>query len=77
MKEILIGILEDINPDIDYENETSLIDDSLLDSFDIVTLVGEINDAFDVNITVVDLIPENFNSVKAMLALIDRLKAEF
>ena len=73
MKEQLLSILEDINSDIDYESETAIIDDGLLDSFDIVTLVGEMNDAFDITITVVDLIPENFNSVDAMLALIERL----
>lgn len=74
MEETLLEILEDINSDIDYKTETSIIDDGLLDSFDIVSLVGEMNDAFDINISVVDLIPENFNSFQAMLALIDKLK---
>lgn len=74
MEETLLEILEDINSDIDYKNETSIIDDGLLDSFDIVSLVGEMNDAFDINISVVDLIPENFNSLQAMLALIDKLQ---
>lgn len=71
----IIEILEDINPDNDYRSETSLIDDGLLDSFDIVSLVGELNDTFDINITVVDLVPENFNSAEAMAALVDRLSA--
>ena len=74
MEETLLEILEDINSDIDYKTETSIIDDGLLDSFDIVSLVGEMNDAFDINISVVDLIPENFNSLQAMLALIDKLQ---
>lgn len=74
VRETLIDILTDINPDIDFETADNLIDDNLLDSFDIVTLVGEMNDAFDISITVVDLIPENFNSVDAMLALADRLR---
>ncbi|MCQ2426979.1 MAG: phosphopantetheine-binding protein [Clostridia bacterium] len=73
-KEQIIEILTDINPDIDYENETALIDGGLLDSFDIVTLVGELNDAFDITITVVDLVPENFNSADAMAALVLRLR---
>lgn len=76
MTEQIIEILKDINPDIDYENETSLIDDGLLDSFDIVSLVGELNDTFDVTITVVDLIPENFNSAAAIAALVERLQCE-
>lgn len=76
MIEQIIEILNDINPDIDYENETSLIDDGLLDSFDIVSLVGELNDTFDITITVVDLIPENFNSAAAIAALVERLQCE-
>ncbi|MBQ7591061.1 MAG: acyl carrier protein [Clostridia bacterium] len=73
IKEKVIEILGDINPDIDYTAETSLIDGGLLDSFDIVSLVGELNDAFDISITVVDLVPENFNSADAMAELVERL----
>ncbi len=76
MLEQIIAILNDINPDIDYENETALIDDGLLDSFDIVSLVGELNDTFDITITVVDLIPENFNSAAAIAALVEKLQCE-
>ena len=74
VKEQIIEILTDINPDIDYETETALIDGGLLDSFDIVSLVGELNDTFDIHITVVDLVPENFNSADAMAALVERLQ---
>ncbi len=73
IKEKVIEILGDINPDIDYTAETSLIDGGLLDSFDIVSLVGELDDAFDISITVVDLVPENFNSADAMAELVERL----
>lgn len=73
MKEKILEILDDINSDIDYETETALIDDGILDSFDIVSLVSELNSCFDINITVVDLVPENFNSVSAMTALVERL----
>ena len=76
MLEQIISILNDINPDIDYENETSLIDDGLLDSFDIVSLVGELNDTFDITITVVDLIHDNFNSAAAFAALVEKLQCE-
>lgn len=73
MKEQILEILNDINEDVDYETETALIDDGILDSFDIVSLVSELNSSFDINITVVDLVPENFNTLSAMTALVERL----
>ncbi len=76
VKEQLLEILNDIAPDVDFEREEAIIDNGLLDSFDIVTLVGEMNDAFDINITVVDLVPENFNTLAAMTALVERLSAQ-
>lgn len=69
-------ILTEIRPDVDFENETSLIDDGILDSMDIVSLVGELDDAFDVTVGVENLLPENFNSVDAMVKLIERLQDE-
>ena len=66
-------ILLELNPDIDFETEDALIDGGLLDSFDIVTLVAEIDDAFGIEIPAEALIPENFNSAKAIFALIQRL----
>ena len=75
-REELMEILEETRPDIDFENETALIDDELLDSFDIISIVSEINDAFDISINVNDLRPENFNSVDAILTLISRLQEE-
>lgn len=72
----LLEILSDIAPDVDFEKEEAIIDDGLLDSFDIVTLVGEMNDAFDINITVVDLVPENFNTLSAMAALVKKLSEQ-
>ena len=75
MKEI-IRILDDIKQGIDYENEKSLVDDGLLDSFDIVMLIGELEDEYDVKINVIDIVPENFNSVQAIYKLIERLSNE-
>lgn len=72
----LLKILNDNCPDIDFETENRLIDDGVLDSLDIVMLVGELNDAFDVSITAEDLVPENFNSAGAMYQLIQRLRDE-
>ena len=72
----LLEILEDINPNIDYKSEKKLIDDGLLDSLAIVALVSELEDAFDIEITPVDLVPENFNSVEALFNMINRLQEE-
>lgn len=72
----LMEILQGIRPEIDFETETALIDDQLLDSFDIISIVSEINDIFDISINVNDLLPENFNSADAILALIIRLQEQ-
>ena len=72
----LMEILEETRPDIDFENETALIDKEMLDSFDIISIVSEINEAFDISINVNDLLPENFNSVDEILALIAKLQEE-
>ena len=73
VKEELLEILEELHPDIEFNQEEQLIDDKLLDSFDVVTLVTEIGSAFDVELTAADMVPENFNSVDAMVAMIERM----
>ncbi len=75
MKE-LINILEEIKPGVDYENVKTLIDDHHLDSLSILSLIAEIEDAFDVVIPTAEIIPANFNSVEAMMALITKLQEE-
>lgn len=72
--EELLEILQELKPGVTFEGKTNLIDSSVLTSLDIVTLVAEIDDEFDVDITVVDIVPENFNSVEAMMAMIERLQ---
>ncbi len=74
--EKLLEILSELHPDIDFENEEHLIDDVIIDSFDIVTLISEIQDEFDVTISAKDIIPENFNSAKAIWELIKRIEEE-
>ena len=71
----IMEILKGIRPDVDFANEKKLIDDGVLDSFDIISIVSEFCDAFDVEINVEDLEPENFNTVEAMKELIDRLQS--
>ena len=72
----LIETLEDIQPGVDYENCTTLIDDGLLDSLSIIAIVSEIEDNFDVVIPAVEIVPDNFNSAAALWALIERLQDE-
>ena len=74
--EKLIEILNDLHSDVDFETEESLIDDGILDSMDIISLISEISDEYDVTITAKDIIPDNFNSAKALYALIQRLSDE-
>ena len=74
--EKILEILKSIRDDIDYENETKLIDDNILDSFDIVSIVGELCDEYDITITVDEMEPENFNSAEAIHALVERLVDE-
>lgn len=69
-------ILEEIRPDIDFEKETCLIDDGVLDSFDIISIVGELNMTYDIEINVEDLLPENFNSMEAIYELVCKLQEE-
>ena len=71
MKKQIIEILSEICPGIDFETETALIDDGLIDSLDIVAVVTELMEAFDVDLGVDDLTPENFNSVEAIEELIE------
>jgi len=74
--EQLLEILKSLHPEVNYENCNTLIDDNIIDSFDIVTLIAEINDEFDVAIPADEIVPENFNSAKALWQLIERLLDE-
>ncbi|MFH1512450.1 MAG: acyl carrier protein [Bacillota bacterium] len=68
------AILDEIHPGIDYQNETALIDDGLLDSFNVIAIVTELNYRFNIKISVGDLNRENFNSMQAIQALVERHK---
>lgn len=72
--EKLIEILEGLNPEVDYEKEDKLIDNRLLDSLTILSLIAEIEEEFDVTVPAVYIIPENFNSAKNIWELIQRLE---
>lgn len=76
MKEQIIEILEDIQPEADYETCQTLIDDHILTSLDVLSLVAELEDEFDVTIPTVEIIPSNFNSVDVIAAMVERLQEE-
>lgn len=71
--ENIISILEDVEEDIDFRNETALVDDGLLDSFDILQIISSLNEEFDISIPAKDITPENFNSAEAILELVQNL----
>jgi len=74
--EELLKILAELRPDVEFEGNTALVDNNELDSFDIVSLVGELCEAFEVEIGADEIVPENFNSVEAMMAMITRLQED-
>lgn len=76
MNERLLEILEDINPEVDFETCTTLIDEHLLDSLSIIALVAELEEEFDITIPTVEIIPENFNSAQKLWEMITRLSEE-
>jgi acyl carrier protein len=74
--ETVLEILTDVRPDVDFMNEKKLIDDGIIDSFDIIAIVSELNEEFDVQIPIDELEPDNFNTVEAIYELILKLQEE-
>ena len=74
--EKLLEILSELHPEVDFDTCTTLIDDKILDSFDIITIISEINEEFDVVIPAEEIVPENFNSAQALYALVKKLEDE-
>ena len=72
----MIELLEDVKGNVDYEICTTLVDDRVLDSFAILTIISSINDEFDVSVPAKDIVPDNFNSAQAMLEMVKRLVDE-
>ncbi len=71
--EKVIEILKELHPEVDFEKCTTLIDDEILDSLDIVTVISELSSAFDIEIPPQEIIASNFNSAKALYAMVERL----
>jgi len=74
--ETILEILSELHPDVDFENCASLIDGGILDSFDIVSIITQLSDKFDVSVTADKILPENFNSAAAIFALVNSLEDE-
>ena len=74
--EALLDILRELHPEVDFETCDTLIDDKILDSFDIISIITSVNSEYDVAIPAEEIVPENFNSAKALYALIQRLEDE-
>ena len=76
MRDKILEILTEVRPDIDFESETELVSGNILESFDIVQIVAELDDEFDIEISPKDLTADNFNSLDALEELIERLQDE-
>jgi len=72
----LLEILSGLHPEVDFETCETLIDDKILDSFDIISIITEISDTFDVQVPASEIIPDNFNSAKSLWKLIEKLEDE-
>ena len=70
----LLELLKDVNEDVDFTTQTAIIDDEVIDSLDLTGLIADIEDTFDIDIGMNDIVPENFNTVDAMWAMIQRLQ---
>ena len=72
--ETLLEILNDIDDTVNWEDETALIDDRILDSFGVISLISELEGQFEIEIDASEIVPENFNSADAMWKMIQRLQ---
>ena len=76
MRDTILDILNDLVEDVDFDTCDTLIDDGLLSSLDVIQLIGALNDEFDISIPATEIIPDNFNSVDAICAMVKRLEDE-
>ena len=70
----LLEILSEVRPDVDFKNETKLIDNGILDSLNIMEIIAEISDEFNIELSPADIVPANFNSAESLWAMIQRLQ---
>ncbi len=72
----LIEILKELKPDIEFTKDTKLVEDKIFDSLSMISLIAEISNEFDIEISPVDIVPENFETVETLYNLIKRLADE-
>lgn len=72
----LLELLSEVNEDVDFENEDALIDDGILNSFDILQIISALNEEYDISIPASEIIPDNFNSAQAILEMVERLQED-
>ncbi|MDR1705518.1 MAG: phosphopantetheine-binding protein [Clostridiales bacterium] len=72
----LYDILHKLHNDVDFESHEALIDEGVLDSFDIVSLVAEISEAYGLQVPPEEITPENFNSARLIFAMLERVSEE-
>lgn len=70
MKDKVFEILANIRPEFDFTEEGDFIEKGILDSFDVVTLVADLDSTFGISIDGVDIVPENFSSVDSIIGLL-------
>ena len=70
----LLEILEEVKPGVDFESSQNMIEEGLIDSFDIINIIANINEKFDIDFSVAEIIPENFETVKSLYETIERIK---
>ena len=70
----LLEILEEVKPGVDFESSQNMIDEGLIDSFDMINIIANINEKFDIDFSVAEIIPENFETVKSLYETIERIK---
>ena len=74
--EQLLDLLSDLHPEVDFLHAEGLIDNKVLTSFDVVSIAAELSETYGVDVGAVDIVPENFNSARALFALVERLENE-
>lgn len=76
MKQEILALLQDVLPQIDFTSSEALVDEEILDSLALVTVIGELSIEYDINIPYDEIVPENFNSLDAIANLVERLKKD-
>ena len=76
IKEVLLEVLSELHPDVNFETEDELVERKIIDSFDIVTIIARIDEEFDVAIPADKIVPEHFNSMEALAQLVNELLDE-